>query len=549
MSSNDVKFITLRNITAYNTNGSFIPEDRVLTVAQNGQGVWSNDLRLRTAYISSIQADIIGSDIILAPYMDASSIFTTTLDASSIMSHTLEVSSIYVDYITMNGVTYSSIGGTGPRGFHGPTGAQGDLGATGAQGDPGTAVNTGATGPQGLNGFFGGTGPTGETGPQGIDGTAANTGATGPQGTSFSFSGPTGAILYFDGNSVTGTTDFTYTPGGTGMYIMGNIIPGQNNTYDLGVTGAVWRSINMGPGTLNIAGPSGSNVIGTLGTDQNAIVYTQYGFATPFINIGPAINELDPGAIGGWVIGPTGTFGAPDYDLIVQQKLPGAALPAGLTGPIYSLLYGRTGWTGPQGAEGSQGSQGADGAQGSDGAQGTQGVQGSQGSQGAQGSQGVQGPTGVTGPIGITGAIGTGVTGYTGITGPTGIQGSQGAAGYYSIATTYPTATNLSGPNYIINLNDTTNNIFLINGANAPFSGNNTDITAIDNNFNGRSVTLIFYQNTGNHTLSFKNQDASAPAGQGFYLSNNSNVQVTAQGSITFVYSSFLGFWIQIANT
>jgi len=94
-------------------------------------------------------------------------------------------------------------------------------------------------------------------------------------------------------------------------------------------------------GTLNISGPIGSNVVGTLGTDQNAIVYTEYGFATPFINIGPSINAIDnPGDIGGWVIAPTGILGSPDYDLVAQQKLPGASVPAGLTGPIYSLIKG-----------------------------------------------------------------------------------------------------------------------------------------------------------------------------------------------------------------
>jgi len=91
----------------------------------------------------------------------------------------------------------------------------------------------------------------------------------------------------------------------------------------------------MGPGTLNIAGTGGINA--TVGTDQNGIVYAKSGFATPFINIGPSINALDPGAIGGWVIGPTGTYGTSNYDLILQQKSLGAAVPAGLEGPVYSL--------------------------------------------------------------------------------------------------------------------------------------------------------------------------------------------------------------------
>jgi hypothetical protein len=104
----------------------------------------------------------------------------------------------------------------------------------------------------------------------------------------------------------------------------------------------------VGRGSVNIAGPSGSTAVGTIGTDQNAIVYTKSGFATPFINIGPSVNAIDdPGAIGGWALYPTGTLGEPDYDLIAQQKLPGTALPAGLTGPAYSLIKGVTGPTGP----------------------------------------------------------------------------------------------------------------------------------------------------------------------------------------------------------
>ena len=122
----------------------------------------------------------------------------------------------------------------------------------------------------------------------------------------------------------------------------------------------------MGPGTLNISGPN--DTIGTIGTDQSGIIFTESGFTTPFINIGPEIDQLDLGSIGGWVLAPTGTYGTADYDLIVQQKLIGVSVPAGLTGP--------------------QGSQGIQGIQGLTGSQGSQGIQGS------QGSQGIQGPTG-----------------------------------------------------------------------------------------------------------------------------------------------------------
>jgi len=147
---------------------------------------------------------------------------------------------------------------------------------------------------------------------------------------------------------------------GANLIIQGNIQPTSSNTMTLGSTGLPWKEIYMGPGTLNIIGPSGANA--TIGSDQNGIAYAQQGFATPFINIGPSLSAIDdPGAIGGWVLGPTGTLGDPGYDLIAQQKLPGAAVPAGLTGPVYSLIRpvgttGPTGKTGPTGPAGTNGS-------------------------------------------------------------------------------------------------------------------------------------------------------------------------------------------------
>lgn len=182
-------------------------------------------------------------------------------------------------------------------------------------------------------------------------------GDTGPTGT-FQFNGATNSILFFDGNQVTGTTEFTYIPGPSGsVSLQGDFLPTQDAVYNLGSTGLRWGEIHVGHGTINIAGPSGSSAVGTIGTDANSIVYTKNGFASPFINIGPSIDSLDPGAIGGWVVGPTGTFGQDDYDLIVQQKLEGQAFPAGVTGPTYSLIkrFGSTGSTGPAGSNGISG--------------------------------------------------------------------------------------------------------------------------------------------------------------------------------------------------
>ena len=248
-----------------------------------------------------------------------------------------------------------------------------------------------------LKGPTGNTGPTGSTGPTGTF-TVIGTGGTGYA----MFQNPDDGLFYTNSSlqiavssatqQIQASADFvpaahlTYNLGqsgmawnsafigpgslhiggatisatGTNIVIQGNIQPTSSNTQTLGSTGLPWKEIYMGPGSLNIAGPSGANA--TLGSDQNGIVYTQKGFATPFINIGPSITAIDdPGAIGGWVLGPTGTLGQPGYDLIAQQKLPGAAVPAGLTGPVFSLINrqgstGSTGSTGPTGPAGTNGS-------------------------------------------------------------------------------------------------------------------------------------------------------------------------------------------------
>ena len=88
----------------------------------------------------------------------------------------------------------------------------------------------------------------------------------------------------------------------------------------------------MGPGTLNIAGPVGTNVTATLGADSAGIAYTEFGFASPFINVGASITL--PETSGGWVLGATGTQAGPDYDLIVQRNTNGF----GPTGPVFSLI-------------------------------------------------------------------------------------------------------------------------------------------------------------------------------------------------------------------
>ncbi|NDC40149.1 MAG: hypothetical protein EBZ77_01115 [Chitinophagia bacterium] len=184
-------------------------------------------------------------------------------------------------------------------------------------------------------------------------GSVGYTGATGR----FVFDSPTGSVLYYNGASVTGDTGFSYTVDASGtnaLTLDGHLLPANTLEYSIGSPSQRWKDSYIGPGSLNIAGPNGSSA--NLGTDQNGIIYAEKGFATPFINIGPTYNPLDSGAIGGFAIYPVGADGSGNIsdasgnllagvDLRVQAKKTGAGLPAGLTGPTYSLLNGNTQYT------------------------------------------------------------------------------------------------------------------------------------------------------------------------------------------------------------
>ena len=252
-------------------------------------------------------------------------------------------------------------------------------------------------------------------------------GPTGPTGT-FSFIVPENSIIYNSNDGVTGDTGFIYEPSTNKVTMYAAIIPGISDSYSLGTIDNRWSEIFVGPNTINIAGVDGAN--GNIGTDANSIVYTETGFATPFINIGPTIGPYQsPGDIGGWVIGPTGTPFGSDYDLIAQQKTIGASFPAGVIGPSYSLIkrVGPTGYTGDTGYTGATGTTGYTGYTGPTGYTGYTGPTGYTGDTGPTGYTGATGPTGYTGSTGPTGY--TGYTGYTGATGPTGYTGTTGPTG------------------------------------------------------------------------------------------------------------------------
>ena len=136
---------------------------------------------------------------------------------------------------------------------------------------------------------------------------------------------------------ITGSTG----PTGPALQISSHIIPSIDNKYSLGSNDNRWKDLYVGPGTINIVGITG-NVFATIGTDLESIIYTETGFATPFINVGPVISSSR--AVGGWNIQSVGIPYTPSFDLVAQENS-----IDGLTGPVYSLIHNTSGLTGATG--------------------------------------------------------------------------------------------------------------------------------------------------------------------------------------------------------
>ena len=356
-------------------------------------------------------------------------------------------------------------------------------GPIGPQGPPGPA----AIGPQGNTGSNGATGPTGKgcrgpTGPAG--GPVGPTGYTGPPGNVGLLLPGTGSVLVKDGDDAHYSN--TLKIDDTILDVGGNVIPRLSNTYSLGLTGSRWKEIFIGAGSLNIAGPTPSSIPATIGSNLAGIAFSQFGFVTPFLNLGPSINEFAPlGTIGGWNIFGTGPTGEYFTDLRAQIINTGGS---GFTGPSYSLLFnnGYTGDTGPTGFA----------------ATGPTGVTGRTGPTGFAST----GPTGfaATGPTGPTGFAATGPTGPTGFaaTGPTGFAatGPTGfaATGPTGFAATGPTGFAATGPTGVTGRTGPTG--FAATGPTGPTGSAQVNISYISNTgFTGPVTTGV--GKTGNYFL------------------------------------------------
>jgi len=185
-------------------------------------------------------------------------------------------------------------------------------------------------------------------------GTTGPVGSTGPKGDSLSigYTGITGNVVVYDGLNVYENKNINFS--NNAITISNNLIPSETNVFSLGSIESKWKDFYVGPGTINIQGPIGT-VEATIGSDIAGVVYTEYGIASPFFNLGPNIGALS-GAVGGWQISgvfPKGQTGNTGFiyptDLIAQVNT-----PTGLTGQSYSLINS-SGPTGPKGETGQAG--------------------------------------------------------------------------------------------------------------------------------------------------------------------------------------------------
>jgi hypothetical protein len=107
-------------------------------------------------------------------------------------------------------------------------------------------------------------------------------GPTGPSGESIVGGKSTQFIFNQSGSSTGSNQAFTYLESPTGglIYAGSSIIPIQTNTHNLGGPDNLWKSIYISTGTIFI-GPTG-----TLGLDNNGVISSAGGFASPFVTVG-----------------------------------------------------------------------------------------------------------------------------------------------------------------------------------------------------------------------------------------------------------------------
>jgi len=95
MSSGDFTFITLRNISAYQSNNAYVPNNYLLTMSTNGNARWTNHLNINTLIASTIV-----SNEIYATYLHADGIAGVYISTNVLTGNLLGGNEVFGELIT-----------------------------------------------------------------------------------------------------------------------------------------------------------------------------------------------------------------------------------------------------------------------------------------------------------------------------------------------------------------------------------------------------------------------------------------------------------------
>jgi hypothetical protein len=91
MSSSDFTFISLRNITAYQPTGSWVPQNYVLNMSTNGAAAWTNSITLETITGSTITGNSIFGSIVTGNTIAGDTITGYNIAANNIVGDNITV--------------------------------------------------------------------------------------------------------------------------------------------------------------------------------------------------------------------------------------------------------------------------------------------------------------------------------------------------------------------------------------------------------------------------------------------------------------------------
>jgi len=113
----------------------------------------------------------------------------------------------------------------------------------------------------------------------------------------------------------------------------GDLVPSLLDTYSLGNKKQYWRNLYIGPGTITLQNEKKEE--GHIGLNNNGILYTDHGLASPFITIGP-LESGKVGSVGGWRLYSEEDASLNSTKLLAQANAIDGTY--GTTGPVYTLI-------------------------------------------------------------------------------------------------------------------------------------------------------------------------------------------------------------------